>query len=87
MALASYPGFSLTAPPSNGQPYGQCSPPATSTRDRLPHVAVLPDGTRVDIAPSTLTQDLEPVDEPERPEPLPPQTSLSVPLGTIAGGT
>ncbi|MGB3357766.1 MAG: acyclic terpene utilization AtuA family protein [Rhodococcus qingshengii] len=84
MALASYPGFSLTAPPSNGQPYGVFTPGYVDAGS-VPHVAVLPDGTRVDIAPSTLTQDLEPVGEPERPEPLPPQTSLSVPLGTIAG--
>lgn len=84
MALASYPGFSLTAPPSNGQPYGVFTPGYVDAGS-VPHIAVLPDGTRVDIAPSTLTQDLEPVDEPERPEPLPPQSSLSVPLGTIAG--
>jgi hypothetical protein len=84
MALASYPGFSLTAPPSNGQPYGVFTPGYVDAGS-VPHVAVLPPGTRVDIAPSTLTQDLEPVDEPERPEPLPPQSSLSVPLGTIAG--
>ncbi|NMD59485.1 UNVERIFIED_ORG: uncharacterized protein DUF1446 [Nocardia globerula] len=84
MALASYPGFSLTAPPSNGQPYGVFTPGYVDAGS-VPHVALLPDGTRVDIAPSTLTQDLEPVDEPERPEPLPPQSSLSVPLGTIAG--
>ncbi|MFE5876608.1 acyclic terpene utilization AtuA family protein [Rhodococcus sp. NPDC056506] len=84
MALASYPGFSLTAPPSNGQPYGVFTPGYVDAGS-VPHVAVLPDGTRVDIAPSTLTQDLEPVDEPERPEPLPPQSSLSLPLGTIAG--
>ncbi|MFE4499009.1 acyclic terpene utilization AtuA family protein [Rhodococcus sp. NPDC056743] len=84
MALASYPGFSLTAPPSNGQPYGVFTPGYVDA-ESVPHVAVLPDGTRVDIAPSTLKQDLEPVDEPERPEPLPPQSSLSVPLGTIAG--
>lgn len=84
MALASYPGFSLTAPPSNGQPYGVFTPGYVDAGS-VPHMAVLPDGTRVDIAPSTLTQDLEDVDEPERPEPLPPQSSLSVPLGTIAG--
>ena len=84
MALASYPGFSLTAPPSNGQPYGVFTPGYVDAGS-VPHVAVLPDGTRVDIAPSTLTQDLEAVDEPERPEPLPPESSLSVPLGTIAG--
>lgn len=84
MALASYPGFSLTAPPSNGQPYGVFTPGYVDAGS-VPHIAVLPDGTRVDIAPSTLMQDLEPVDEPDRPRPLPPQSSLSAPLGTIAG--
>ncbi|MGC0365356.1 hypothetical protein ABH922_003340 [Rhodococcus sp. 27YEA15] len=84
MALASYPGFSLTAPPSNGQPYGVFTPGYVDA-SQVPHVAVLPDGTRVDIAPSTVTRELEPVAEPERPEPLAPQSSLSVPLGIIAG--
>lgn len=84
MALASYPGFALTAPPSNGQPYGVFTPGYVDA-GLAAHVAVLPDGTRVDIVPSAVTKELESVDEPERPEPLPPQSSLSVPLGTIAG--
>lgn len=84
IALASYPGFSLTAPPSNGQPYAVFTPGYVDAGS-VPHVAVLPDGTRVDIAPSTLTRELEPVEEPARPQPLAPQSSLAVPLGTIAG--
>ncbi|MEV7615853.1 acyclic terpene utilization AtuA family protein, partial [Streptomyces sp. NPDC089799] len=50
LALASYPGFHVTAPPGPGQPYGVFETdtvPAASAR----HVAVLPDGRRLDITP------------------------------------
>jgi hypothetical protein len=52
---------------------------------QVPHVAVLPDGMRVDIAPSLSTQDLSEVDEPALPEPLDHGPVRRVPLGTIAG--
>ena len=84
MALASYPGFSLTAPPSNGQPYGVFTPGYVDAGS-VPHIAVLPDGTRVDIAPSAVTQELEPVDEPELPAPLPAGPVARIALGAIAG--
>ncbi|MDI9918385.1 acyclic terpene utilization AtuA family protein [Rhodococcus sp. IEGM 1379] len=84
MALASYPGFSLTAPPSNGQPYGVFTPGYVDA-GLVPHIAVLPDGMRVDIAPSAVTQELEPVDEPELPTPLPAGPVARIALGTIAG--
>ncbi|WP_229873499.1 acyclic terpene utilization AtuA family protein [Streptomyces cirratus] len=48
LALASYPGFHVTAPPAPAQPYGVFtadSVPATG----VPHTAVLPDGTRVGV--------------------------------------
>jgi hypothetical protein len=50
MALAGYPGFHLTAPPGNGSPYGVYTA-AYVPQTEVPHVAVLPDGTRVDVAP------------------------------------
>lgn len=84
MALASYPGFALTAPPSNGQPYGVFTPGYVDAA-AVPHVAVLPDGTRVDVAPSELTLDLAPAADPELPKPLPSQPGSRVPLGRIAG--
>lgn len=84
MALASYPGFALTAPPSNGQPYGVFTPGYVDAA-AVPHVAVLPDGTRVDVAPSELTLDLAPAADPELPQPLPSQPGSRVPLGRIAG--
>jgi hypothetical protein len=57
MALASYPGFHLTAPPGNGSPFGVYTA-AYVPQERVPHVAVLPDGTRVDVAPPAETQPL-----------------------------
>jgi hypothetical protein len=50
MALAGYPGFHLTAPPGNGSPYGVYTA-AYVPQTEVPHVAVLPDGGRVEIAP------------------------------------
>lgn len=86
LALAGYPGFHLTAPPADAAPYGvfeaiHISPAAVD------HVAVLPDGRRVAIAPPalTLTQPLEPVPAPLLPEPLPPGPTRRAPLGLVAG--
>jgi hypothetical protein len=50
----------------------------------VPHVAVLPDGTRVDIAPSADTRALADVAEPQLPPPLATGPARKVPLGTIA---
>ncbi|MFI6224646.1 acyclic terpene utilization AtuA family protein [Nocardia salmonicida] len=83
LALASYPGASFTALPGNGSPYGVFTPGFVDAHE-VPHVAVLADGSRVDIAPATETLVLEPVSEPELPAPLPPAETDRVPLGTIA---
>ncbi len=83
LALASYPGASFTALPGNGSPYGVFTPGFVDAHE-VPHVAVLADGSRVDIAPATETLVLEPVSEPELPTPLPPAETGRVPLGTIA---
>jgi hypothetical protein len=64
MALAGYPGFHLTAPPGNGSPYGVYTA-AYVPQAEVPHVAVLPDGTRVDIPPPSATHPL--VDVPPVP--------------------
>ncbi|MFD6454846.1 acyclic terpene utilization AtuA family protein [Nocardia sp. NPDC055165] len=83
LALASYPGASFTALPGNGSPYGVFTPGFVDAHE-VPHIAVLANGTRVDIAPATETVVLEPVSEPELPAPLPPAETRRVPLGTIA---
>ncbi len=48
LALASYPGFHVTAPPGKGEPYGVFEAAYTDAAG-VPHVAVLPDGRRVDV--------------------------------------
>ncbi|MGX7826685.1 acyclic terpene utilization AtuA family protein [Actinokineospora sp. 24-640] len=56
LALASYPGFTLTAPPTDGTPVGVYHP-AYLPRAEVPHTAVHPNGTHVPIpwpeAPTT----------------------------------
>ncbi|HEX6472327.1 MAG TPA: acyclic terpene utilization AtuA family protein [Streptosporangiaceae bacterium] len=51
LALASYPGLTLTAPPGDGAPCGVFTA-AYVDAAAIDHVAVLADGTRVPIEPS-----------------------------------
>ncbi|MDF2829617.1 MAG: exopolyphosphatase [Mycobacterium sp.] len=84
LALASYPGFTTTAPPADGQIYGVFTAGYVDATD-VPHVAVRGDGIRVEIAPAEETQALEPVDAPELPAAPAGGSTRRVPLGTIAG--
>ncbi|MEV6899131.1 acyclic terpene utilization AtuA family protein [Amycolatopsis sp. NPDC051372] len=84
LALASYPGFHVTAPPSDASPYGVYSAAFVDAAE-VPHIAVLTDGRRVDIAPSAKTLALTEVDEPALPEPLPDGPVRRVPLGRVIG--
>ncbi len=84
LALASYPGFTSTTPPGDGQVYGVFSPAYVAATE-VPHVAVHSDGTRVDIAPATQTLELAPVPPFALPEPLPFGDTRRAPLGMIAG--
>ena len=84
LALASYPGFHATSPPGDGQVYGVYTAgyvPAAA----VPHTAVHPDGTRVDIPAPAHTRELVGAETPELPDPLPPDVTRRVPLGLIAG--
>ncbi len=84
LALASYPGFHATSPPGDGQVYGVYTAgyvPAAA----VPHTAVHPDGTRVDIPAPAHTRELVGAETPELPDPLPPGLTRRVPLGLIAG--
>ncbi|TXL87312.1 DUF1446 domain-containing protein [Streptomyces sp. IB2014 016-6] len=84
LALGSYPGFHVTAPPGKGAPYGVFEAayvPAAEIR----HTAVLPDGTRVPVPTAAPTRVLEPVPEPPLPDPLPAGPTRRAPLGLIVG--
>ncbi|WP_433314893.1 acyclic terpene utilization AtuA family protein [Micromonospora chersina] len=54
LALASYPGCTLTTLPGDATPYGVFTADAVP-QDAVAHVAVLPDGTRVPVAPPART--------------------------------
>ncbi|MEU5529821.1 acyclic terpene utilization AtuA family protein [Micromonospora chersina] len=54
LALASYPGCTLTTLPGDATPCGVFTADAVP-QEAVAHVAVLPDGTRVPVAPPTRT--------------------------------
>jgi Acyclic terpene utilisation family protein AtuA len=83
LALASYPGFTVTAPPGDGQVYGVFTPGYVDAT-KVPHVAVHADGTGTYIPCATETLQLTPADAPPLPEPLPAGPTRRVPLGRIA---
>ncbi|MGC2655023.1 MAG: acyclic terpene utilization AtuA family protein, partial [Mycobacterium sp.] len=68
LALASYPGFTVTAPPGDGQVYGVYTPGYVDAAE-VPHVAVHADGARTDIPAATDTRELTPADPAPLPKP------------------
>jgi hypothetical protein len=84
LGLASYPGFTTTAPPGNGQLYGVFTAGFVPA-DEVSHVAVHADGSRTVIPAATETRELADIPPFALPEPLPFGDTQRVPLGRIAG--
>ena len=84
LALASYPGFTPTAPPGDGQVYGVFTAGSVPA-DKVPHVAVHADGGRTEIGAAAETLELAPVAPFALPVPLPFGETRRLPLGVIAG--
>ncbi|WP_329300322.1 DUF1446 domain-containing protein [Streptomyces sp. NBC_00659] len=84
LALASYPGFHVVAPPGKGAPYGVFED-VHVPQDAVDHRAVLHDGSRLSVIPAQDTLVLETLEEPSLPEPLPAGPTRRAPLGLIAG--
>jgi len=84
LALGSYPGFHVTAPPGKGAPYGVFEA-AYVPAGEVQHTAVLPDGTREVIEPPFITRALADLDVPPLPDPYPSGPTRRAPLGLIAG--
>ncbi|MER7189204.1 acyclic terpene utilization AtuA family protein [Streptomyces flaveolus] len=84
LALASHPGFHVSAPPGKGSPYGVFEA-GYVPHGAVDHAAVLHDGRRVPVAPPRDTAALDAVPEPPLPEPLPPGPRRRAPLGLVAG--
>jgi hypothetical protein len=81
VALASYPGFTLTAPPGRGAPVGVYRPAYVAQAD-VPHVVVHADGRREDVAPPSTTAEVEPSSTSRAPAPDLGDTR-TVPLGEL----
>ncbi|HTN99960.1 MAG TPA: acyclic terpene utilization AtuA family protein, partial [Microthrixaceae bacterium] len=91
LALASYPGFHVTAPPSKGSPYGVFTA-AHVPAAVVPHRAVFPDGTVSPIAidPDLVTREsldaaLDKKADSERGAAGPHTATRRVPLGSVIG--
>ncbi|MFJ8946441.1 acyclic terpene utilization AtuA family protein [Streptomyces sp. NPDC102395] len=84
LALASYPGFHVLAPPGRGSPYGVFEA-AYVPQDTVEHTAVLDDGRRVPVPPPAVTLALDAVPRPSLPDPLPAGPVRKAPLGLVAG--
>ena len=96
LALASYPGLTMTAPPGDAAPYGVYWPALVPSAE-VPHVAVLPDASRVAVPPRRPASARQEVTPPaaDRPagDPTPPDTAIeahpevnrAVPLGVLVG--
>ncbi|AVZ73701.1 exopolyphosphatase [Streptomyces lunaelactis] len=85
LALGSYPGFHVTAPPGKGAPYGVFEAEYVDAVG-VEHVAVLPDGQRVVVPAPVRTKDighLEPAGA--LPDELPAGPRRAAPLGLVAG--
>ncbi|WP_436837858.1 acyclic terpene utilization AtuA family protein [Micromonospora rifamycinica] len=90
LALASYPGCTLTTLPGDATPYGVFTADAVPQAD-VPHVAVLPDGTRLAVPPPSRTVAPAAERTPAGPEPAraaparAPGPTRRGPLGELVG--
>lgn len=85
LALGSYPGFHVTAPPGKGAPYGVFAAEYVDAAG-VPHTAVLPDGERIAVPDPVRTRRPEALQAPGAlPDPLPEGPRTTAPLGLVAG--
>jgi hypothetical protein len=84
LALASYPGFHTTAPPSDAAVYGVFTAGFVPASE-VDHVAVRADGSVIPIPPAAETLELAAADQPALPEPPDFGPTRRLPLGAVAG--
>jgi Acyclic terpene utilisation family protein AtuA len=85
LALASYPGFSLTAPPAPPTPYGVYRARYVD-RDRVTHTVVHADGTRETVPDPSVSRREQEATVGIRPSPYPATSDVltrRMPLGTF----
>jgi hypothetical protein len=84
LALASYPGFTATAPPGDASPYGVFRA-AFVPRDAVRETVVLDDGTRIPIDGHVATTAAPVNHDPPDLAPAPDGPTRRVPLGLVFG--
>ncbi|WP_086826306.1 acyclic terpene utilization AtuA family protein [Allokutzneria sp. NRRL B-24872] len=84
LALASYPGFHVTAPPADGTPFGVYRAGYVARED-VQQVAVLPGGARVEIADTGHDQPEWDLSWEDEIPPSPSEPTTAVALGTLFG--
>ena len=85
LALASYPGFTMTGPPAPPTPYGIYRP-AYVDRSAVTHTVVHADGTRETVPDPTTYAEVPAPEEGRRPSPYPaptPRLTRRLPLGSF----
>ena len=82
LALAHYPGFHLTAPPSDATPYAVYWP-ALAPAGEVSHVVVV-GGEELVIEPTGSNMPLEPIADPPIPA-VPDGPTIRAPLGRVVG--
>ncbi|MGI5414713.1 acyclic terpene utilization AtuA family protein [Actinomadura luteofluorescens] len=84
LALAGYPGFTMTSPPGKGGPYGVYMP-AYVPNEAVEQVAVTHEGERITVPPAPLVRDLDISTESPPTGDVPPGATVRAPLGRVAG--
>lgn len=84
LALAGYPGFTMTSPPGKGGPYGVYTP-AYVPNEAVEHVAVTHEGERIAVPAAPLVRDLDISAESPPAGDVPPGANVRAPLGRVAG--
>lgn len=80
LALANYPGFFVSSPPTEAQSYGVYWP-ALVANDELTHVVVHHDGRREQIANPSVTGGTDPLSGPAVPDVVAEGPAIGEPLG------
>ncbi|KAB2352160.1 acyclic terpene utilization AtuA family protein [Actinomadura rudentiformis] len=85
LALAGYPGFTMTSPPGKGSPYGVYKP-AFVPNEEIEHIAVLPDGTQIPVRPASMVAPPAATSEVDEKQPPPAQGGDPNDIVERAGG-
>jgi hypothetical protein len=89
IGLASYPGFTITAPPADADPFGRYWPTLVPAAE-VHEVVVLPDGQRAELRQTGVEHAVpldgrDPVEVPAPHATPPAGPTVRVPLGRLAG--